>query len=66
MSGTPPLVPDPDSPGAEREMKKGEEEGDEDLREKGGKAKGEENDKEERKIKGLRGNKNNCHITADE
>lgn len=42
--------------------------GEKDLRDKrgGGKERGEENDRKERKIEGLRGNKNNCHFTADE
>ena len=64
MSGTPPLVPDPDSPGAERrkkERRRKEIKKDWDSREKEGKQKREEeNDREERKIKGLRGKKNNC------
>lgn len=63
MSGTPPLVPDPDSPGAEKRMKRGRRKDKKRLsfKREGRKSKKgkKENDKEE-KINGLRGKKKNC------
>lgn len=58
MSGTPPLVPEPDIPGAERREKERDKEKDWSLDWKRGKQK-RENDREERKIKWLR-RTNNC------
>lgn len=54
MSGTPPLVADPDSPGAERRKRRGRRNKDWNLGGKVGKQKrGDEKHREERKIKGL-------------